>query len=167
MRSLKSLMMGVALAVCFATIARAEEQATPREVMKKVIEASEFLAKNKEKGLEQFKDPKGPWVFKDTWVFVMVCEKGTQAANPSNAKLVGADLMAIKDIKGKMFFVEFCKMAKKPEGGWVEYWWPKMNDTKPVRKIGYVRQVQGMPYQVSAGIYDEKVSMDELVKLKP
>jgi len=61
-----------------------------------------------------------------------------------------------------MFFVQFFDAAKKPKGGWVEYWWPKPGEKKPSRKITYVLQAGKTPYQVAAGIYDETFPVNKL-----
>ncbi|OQX07817.1 MAG: calcium:proton antiporter, partial [Desulfobacteraceae bacterium IS3] len=59
--------------VCFllmGNIVCAEESATPEEIISKVRAAAEFLSKAGEAGLAQFNEPKGQWVWKDTYVFV-------------------------------------------------------------------------------------------------
>jgi signal transduction histidine kinase len=56
---------------------------------------------------------------------------------------------------------ELCAAAKNPNGGWVEYWWPKPGETEPSRKITFIVQVPGQPYQVTAGLYDE-TAIDQL-----
>ncbi len=147
------------------SVLRAEEKATPQEVIQKVQEAAKFLAEKKEAGLEEFNKKNGRWVWKDTYVFVFNCEKGTAAAHPIKPKLVGKNLLGVKDIKGNLFFVQLCEVAKKPKGGWVEYWWPKPGEKTPSRKITYILQVEGTPYQVGAGVYDDTISLDELNKM--
>ncbi|MEA3223829.1 MAG: cache domain-containing protein [Thermodesulfobacteriota bacterium] len=115
--------------------------------------------------MPEFNDPKGRWVWKDTYVWVLDCAKWTDATHPIKPKLVGMNLRGIKDPTGKFFFVAFCEVAKNPNGGWVEYMRPKVGEKKPSRKITYVLQVPNSPYQVAAGIYDENVSLNELNEL--
>lgn len=143
----------------------AQDKATPEEVIEKVKAAAEFLSQSGEQGLAEFMDKNGRWVFKDTYVWVLHCEKGTNAAHTIKPKLVGMPLMGIKDPKGRLFFAEFCDVAKQPKGGWVEYAWPKVDEKTPSRKITYVLGVPGTPYQVAAGIYDENVSLADLNKM--
>jgi len=154
---------------CFSTLtihAENNEKATPAEVFNKVKEASAFLQKNGDEGLKEFMDINGQWVWKDTYVWVLQCEKGTNAAHPIKPGLVGKKLIGIKDTKGKLFFAEFCNLKDNPEGGWVEYMWPKVGKKTPSRKVTYVLQVPGIPYQVAAGIYNEIITLDELKKIK-
>lgn len=155
---LAALMMAVAV----GTVA-AEEMATPEEVIAKVKEAADFLSKNGEAGLAQFNDPKGPWVYKDTYVFVTDCSKDEMVGHPMSGVL-GAKLSGIMDKKDGTIPVgkNLCEAAKNPNGGWVEYFWTKLGSEEPVRKISYMLKVPGQPYEVGAGIYDETKSLDEL-----
>ena len=146
----------------FVSASAAQEQASPEDVVSKVREAAEFLSQSGNEGLKEFMDPKGRWVWKDTYVWVLHCDKGTNAAHAIKPKLVGMPLLGIKDTKGRLFFAEFCNVAKNTKGGWVEYAWPKVGEKKPSRKITYILPVPGTPYQVGAGIYDENISLDTL-----
>ena len=61
----------------------AQESATAEEVIQKTREAAEYLAKNKEAGIEAFKTMKSPFVWKsDGYVFVFDCAAGKFLANP-------------------------------------------------------------------------------------
>ena len=160
-----SLLISIVLIMTIAPCAFASDHATPEDVVAKVKDAAAFLDKAGDKGLEEFMDRNGRWVWKDTYVWVIHAAKGTDAAHPIKAKLVGMQLMNIKDTNGKYFFAEFCNMATKPNGGWVDYMWPKVGEKKPSRKVTYVLQVPNSPYQVAAGIYDDRATIDELNKL--
>ena len=61
--------------------------------------------------------------------------------------------------------LELCAMAKTPGGGWIEYVWPRPGGGEPMRKISYVVSVDGQPYQLGAGIYDDKQSLEQLERL--
>lgn len=142
--------------------AKAADQATPQEVIQKVRQAAEYLGTAGQTGLAQFSDSKGKWVWKDTYVWVLRCDQMTDAAHPFNPKLVGANLSGFRDAKGNYFFVQLCEEAKEPRGAWIEYWWPKVGETQPSRKISYVLAVPNQPYQVAAGLYDDQISLDDL-----
>ncbi len=164
----RKVLMGVAvllIGVAFVATSWAGEKATPQEVIAKVKEAAAVLEKEGSAGLAQFTNKNSKWVWKDTYVFVFNCQKGTVAAHPIKPQLAGKNLMGIKDVKGNMFFVQLCEAAKNPKGGWVEYWWPKPGEKTPSRKITYILQVPGQPYQVAAGIYDPNTSVADLNKL--
>lgn len=140
----------------------AQDKATPQEVIEKVNEAADYLSKVGEAGLPEFMDGNGRWVWKDTYVFVLRCDLMTVAAHPINPKLVGKNHSGIKDMKGNYFMMQYCDTARKPEGGWVELWYPKVGEHEPSRKLNYVLQVPNTPYQVAAGIYSEEDSVREL-----
>jgi hypothetical protein len=143
----------------------AQEKVTPQEIIVKVKEGAEFLAKAGEPGLAEFKDPKGRWVWKDTYLVVEDCEKNLNVAHPLNPKVIGVSLDKFVDIKGNSFGFGLCDAGQKPGGGWYEYWWPKPGEKEPSRKISFVLKAKGQPYVVIGGYYDEKITMDELNKL--
>ena len=72
---------------------------------------------------------------------------------------------AVEDKKGNHITKIICEAAKNPNGAWVEYWWPKPGETEASRKITFAIQVPGFPYQVSSGIYDEAMSLEQLGKI--
>jgi len=163
---MKKKCMILCLAICcIAVNAYADENAAPQKAIQKVREAAAFITSAGEEGLREFMDKNGRWVWKGSYVFVLYCEKGTVAAHSMKPKLVGKNLMGLKDTNGKLFFAEFCNAAKKPKGDWVEYTWPKIGEKTPSRKMAYVGQVPGTPYQVIAGLYDENASVEEWEKM--
>jgi len=163
MKKVLTIIVAAVMASVFLNVAAyAGGSATPQEVIQKVKEAAAYLSKKGEAGLAEFNKKGTKWVWKDTYIFVYRCDKGVVAAHPIKPKLVGKNLMGLKDIKGNMLFVQLCDASKNPKGGWVEYWWPKPGEKKPSRKISYILQVPGQPYQVAAGIYNDKISVDDL-----
>ena len=160
---LMALMVALLLMPVFPV--RAEEKATPAEVVGKVREAAVFLQGAGETGLLDFAAPEGKWVWKDTYVWVLKCNDMTDAAHPINPKLVGRNLAGLKDVAGNYLFIQMCEASKKAKGGWVEYWWPKVGEKKPSRKVAFILQVPDSPYQVAAGIYDDTISLEDLNRL--
>jgi len=148
-------------------IAAGEEKATPQEIVSKVQEAANTLAKSAEDkpALEQFNQKQGPWVWKDTYVFVVDCGQATIAAHPVNPELIGKDAMSLLDTKGHPFFWQVCDALKKPSGLWLQYWWPKPGQKEGSRKISYALRAGNTPYVVGAGIYDDKATIADLEKL--
>jgi len=150
--------------ICFlliGNIACAEESATPEEIISKVRAAAEFLSKAGEAGLAQFNEPKGQWVWKDTYVFVYNCGKEEIAAHVNN-KLIKYRLSELIDKNGRYLGFDLCAESLKPKGGWTEYWWPKAGSTSPERKISYILKVPGQPYQAGAGIYNPGMTLEKL-----
>jgi cytochrome c len=76
-----------------------QDHATPEEVVAKVREAASTLSKTGD--LTPFTQKNGPWVWKDTYVFVNDCDKKVVAANIVRPDQVGQDFGTIKDTRGR------------------------------------------------------------------
>jgi len=152
------------LIVALPSVAVGQDKATAQEAVAKVREAASTLSKTGD--LAQFNQKQGPCVWKDTYIFVIDCDKKLRVAYPLKPETVGTDITSIKDTRGKNVIPEgFCDAAKKPSGVWVEYWWPKPGEKEGSRKISYYLSAKGTPYVVGAGIYDDKATIAELSKL--
>ena len=143
----------VVISMCFVTLAWAES-ATKDEVVAKCEAAAKMI---QEKGIEASSkaigDKKGPFVWKDTYVFLMDLD-GKMIAHPIKPELTQRDdLIQVKDTDGKPLFVEFIQVAGDKGSGWVDYMWPKPGEETPSVKSSYIYRVKGTPYFVGAGIY--------------
>jgi signal transduction histidine kinase len=144
----------------------AGESATAEEVIQKTQDAAEYLAKNKEAGIEAFKTMKSPFVWKsDGYVFVFDCAAGKFLANPPRPQANEMKLSEIADDTGAHIGEKLCDMAQLPKGGWVEYRLARPGENVVLRKLGYVRSVEGTSYQVGSGIYDAAAKIEDLQKL--
>ena len=157
----------VALLNCtLASLVAAQEKATPQEVVAKVREAAAALSKTHD--LSQFNQKQGPWVWKDSYIFVQDCDKKIVAAHPMDPSRAGTDLAGVKDAKGRRIYPDvhhLCSEARGPNGVWIEYWWPKPGEKADSRKVTYFLGAKGTPYIVGAGIYDDKETIAQLQKL--
>ncbi len=148
------LFVSVLLFVFTVGISTAEEGATKDEVVAKCKAAATMVA---EKGLEEtikvIMDKNGPFVWKNTYVFIVDMDTKFTIAHPIKPKLMGKNFMHIKDKGGKMFYAEFVNVAKDKGEGWVEYLWPKPGEKKPSIKQTYVYKVLGKQLFTGAGIY--------------
>lgn len=133
----------------------AEEKATKDECITMAKAAAEMLLKDgPETTFARISDPKGPFVWKDSYVLCMNISGGVVKAHPYKPGLVGRPLKSMKDINGVMFVMEFINKAKQEEGGWVQYMWPKPGEKKPSRKNAYAYRVQGTDFFMIAGVYE-------------
>lgn len=153
------------IAAPFTTVC-AGEKATPEEVYELILKAVPVVESLGEAGLDAFKDPNGEFVYKDTYVLALDCSQMVLAAHPNN-KLIGLDLKNNQDknpdpAKRKNHDREICEVSKRPNGGWVEYYWEKLGESTPSRKISFAIQVPGTDYALVSGIYDEGTSVDSL-----
>lgn len=161
------------LALMFAGLAGAapsvpEESATPEEVITKVWAAAKFLQDKGVSGFASLNSKDGSWVWKDSYVFAFDCRLDRMVAHPMRPDLVGRPIMQITDNNGKYVFKELCKTGSQPHGGWVEYVWTRPGAGRVSRKLTYTQTADvsfSTGIQVAAGVYDDKLSLDELSKL--
>ena len=147
------------------SVAVAQDQANPQEVVAKVREAASVLSRTGD--LSQFNQKEGPWFWgKDSYIFIQDCDKKVIVAHPVKPESIGQNFMTMKDSKGNLLFVkDYCEEARKPTGIWSQFWWPKPGATESSRKLTYSLGAKGTPYVVVSGIYDDKATIAELTKL--
>lgn len=142
--------------------------ATPEEVISRVRQAVAFLREKGKSGFPEFNNRNGGWVWKDSYIFLYNCQRDEMVAHPMRPDLVGRSILQIQDEKGKFLFQELCKAGKKPNGGWVEYYWTKIGEGRTSRKISYALAADisfDTGTQVGAGIYDDKITAQQLDEL--
>jgi hypothetical protein len=145
-----------------------DDVASPEEVVSKVWAASRFLNEKGASGVAAFNSKDGPWVWKDSYVFVYDCRLDRMVAHPLRPDLVGRPVMQITDNNGKLIFKDLCKAGGDKRGGWVEYLWTKPGAGGVSRKISYALGADiafATGIQVAAGVYDDKASAADLAKL--
>ena len=99
----------------------------------------------------RFLNPRRPEIpDRDLYVFVFDFQ-GKVLSHGSNAKLVGKNLLAIKDSDGKAFVKEFVDVAQGSGEGWVDYKWPNPTTKKVEQKSSFIKR-QGDAL-VGVGIY--------------
>jgi signal transduction histidine kinase len=152
-RSIRTIFIIFTLTICFTTMAWAGS-ATKEEVIAQCEAAAQLI---QEKGIDAASqaigDKAGPFVWKDTYVFLMDLD-GKMIAHPIKPELTKDDnLLQVADTDGKPLFVEFVKVAGSQGQGWVDYMWPKPGQDQPAAKSSYIYRVPNTPYFVGAGIY--------------
>jgi len=141
------------LTTCFVALAWAES-ATKDEVIAKCEAAAKMIQdQGVEAASKAIGDKEGPFVWKDTYVFLMDLD-GKMIAHPIKPELTEKDnLLQVADTDGKPLFVEFVQVAGGKGKGWVDYMWPKPGQDQPAAKSSYIYRVPNTPYFVGAGIY--------------
>ena len=153
MRKTMSLGIIFLLTTCLIGLAWAES-ATREEVVAKCEQAAKVV---KDQGIltamKAIGDKEGPFVWKDTYVFLMDLD-GKMLAHPIKPELTKQDtLIQVKDTAGKPLFLEFIQLANSKGSGWVDYMWPKPGQDQPAPKSSYILRVPDTQYFVGAGIY--------------
>lgn len=146
--------LAIATFVLFSSQAFAEERATTEECVQKTHEAAAMInAKGLEEGMKLIGDPKGPFVWKDSYVFLMDLQ-GKMLAHPMQPELTRHEHVLLQtDAADKAIFVHFVNIAKDPGQGWVDYMWPKPGKKSPSKKVTYIYRVPTKDLFVGAGVY--------------
>lgn len=166
---IKTTLALVASALCVVAVPHitlGQDGATAQEVVAKVREAASTLSKSGD--VAQFSQKQSPWVWKDTYITVLDCDKKVLVAHPFRGDLIGQSITSVKDTRGKSLYPDppaFCNAARKPSGVWSEYWWAKPGEKEGSRKLTYHLGAKGTPYVVAAGVYDDKATIAQLSKL--
>jgi len=112
--------------------------------------AAYFRANGKDKAFAAYDDPKGEFVDRDLYIFVY-SQKGEILAHGANKRMIGKNLMDIKDEDGKKFVKEQIDLAIGKGSGWVDLKWinPVTKAIQP--KASYVEKVNDVI--IGSGIY--------------
>ena len=155
---------------CVGTAPAQQDHATPEEVVQRVQQAAQDIAKRGQTALATYGSKNDTSVWKDSYVTVVSCEGGVAVgvAHPIRPELKGKPLagtLTFGPRPGEQMAIDLCAAGRKPHGGWVEYNFPKPGETQAERKVSYCLAAQGTPYVVVAGIYDPSVAIGVLDKL--
>jgi hypothetical protein len=117
--TLKHLLGAAALGLMMAGAAHGAEQGTAAEAEAMVKKAAVFIkSSGPDKAYDEFTNGKG---FKDRDLYIVVYDlNGKNLAQGANPKLVGKDLINLKDPDGKPLIQMFVELAKTKGKGWVE-----------------------------------------------
>jgi signal transduction histidine kinase len=143
-----------------ATIIMAEEG---KYVEKKVYieslvnEAYQLIQAKGEEAISIIKDEKGKFNTKDVYVFLVSGETGADLINPAFPEVEGLPAKDYSDEDEKAAQMTVVNAVKDKDSAWVEYLWPKPGETKPVKKISYLKKIiiNGKVRIVGAGFYPE------------
>ena len=112
--------------------------------------AAYIKANGAEKAVQEFNDKNGKFVKGDLYIFALDM-KGIVLAHPINPKLIGKDMLVIKDADGKFFAKDFVNVATNPGKGWVHYKWTNPTTKKIEPKSSFIERVGAM--LIGCGIY--------------
>jgi cytochrome c len=106
-----------------AALAQDKSKGTAKEATAMVQNAIAHIKKvGREKAYADFDNPKGGFVDRDLYIVVYDL-KGKVLAHGANAKMIGKDLIDLRDVDGKYFVRERVEMmSKSPDAkGWQDY----------------------------------------------
>lgn len=121
-----------------------------------VDHAAALVADRGKEAFGQLRDKTSPFVFMDTYVFVITPD-GTELVNPVFPSLEGKNLIDLRDLKGNLVVRDEIAAAMKDGSAWIDLYWYKPGQNTPARKQTFVRKVQSgqNTYIVGSGFYME------------
>ncbi len=150
----KKIVHATMVAIGFiAGIANASEHGTEQEAVAMVQKVVALVGtEGKDKVIAEINAGQGK--FRDRDLYVSITDlRAHSLANGANQKLVGKDLLELKDADGKAFMRERLAMLKTTDRGWIDYKWPNPVSGKIDRKLLYFERVGDVV--VSCGIYKQ------------
>jgi len=138
---MKKIGLLVLVGLLFTSFAYAADRGTAKEAQALVKKAITFYKANgKAKALDEFSNPKGQFILKDLYIYSLDLN-GKAIAHGTNQKLVGKDMIDIRDSAGKFFVKDIISIAKSKGSGWVDYKWTDPVTKKIEPKSTYLEKV--------------------------
>lgn len=104
-----------------ATAQATEEKATKDQAVAMVKKGVAFIkASGKEKGYAAVSDKRGPFIQHDLYLVVYGLD-GVVHAHGANEKMIGRNLIDLRDVDGKEFVKERVQLAKSKGTFWQDY----------------------------------------------
>ncbi|MGH8806373.1 MAG: cache domain-containing protein [Noviherbaspirillum sp.] len=152
---MKNLFKAVAcglVALAFAAPALAADKGNADEAVAMVKKAVAYMKENgKEKAFAEFGNP-GNTQFHDRDLYIFVYDmNGNNVAHGNNPKMVGKNLLEMKDHDGKFIIKGFIEVASTKGKGWYDYKWPNPVTKAVESKSGYIEKIDNLI--VGSGIY--------------
>jgi cytochrome c len=152
---LLKLLTGTVLSLCMlapltSTLAAAAHGSADEAMALAKKAVKYYKANGREKALAEFSKPNGEFVDRDLYITATGTD-GVTVAHGANAKLVGKNLMELKDVDGKAFIKSFVEVANTKGSGWVDYKWPNPVTKVIEQKSTYVEKVDNLV--ITCGIY--------------
>lgn len=153
------LLLIVTILVCMSISGPAfsdDKKATKDECIAKTKSAVKlFKEVGADAALKKINDRKGPFVWKDSYVFCFEKDTYKMTGHPYAGRMLGMSMKDYMDVNGKPVFQEFSKLVKAKGQGWVEYMHAKKPGDKPLRKVSFVMGVPDTNIIIGAGVYEK------------
>ncbi|MGE0358202.1 MAG: cache domain-containing protein [Burkholderiales bacterium] len=133
--------------------AQASSKGTAAEATAMVDKAIAYIKKNgREKAFAEFNNPKGQFTDRDLYV-VVYSMTGKVLSHGANAKMIGRDVIELRDVDGKFFVKERVEMMSKGPNakGWQDYKFMNPVSRQIEPKSMFIQRFEDMI--VGCGIY--------------
>ena len=152
MKKLIATMIGMSFLVLMAgKVTFAAEFGTTAEAEAMVKKAIQLIkAEGKDKAFAEINNPKGKFIDRDLYIFVYDMD-GKCVAHGFNQKMIGKELIEIRDSDGKLYVKERVEIAKTKGKGWQDYKFTDPITKKIEPKSAYIERVENLI--VGCGVY--------------
>lgn len=145
------LAAGLICALALQAPVLAADHGSAAEATAMVKKAIEYIKANgKDKAYAEINNPKGMFRDRDLYVFVYDM-KGVAQAHGANPKMLGKNLMELKDADGVLIVKSFLEIGNSKGRGWVDYKWPNPVSKAIEAKSTYIEKYEDVV--VGSGIY--------------
>jgi cytochrome c len=153
-----SVILSVALVIFFIFLVvgpgAAEERATREECVAKTKKAAKLIEEvGLKTAIEKMNDMKGPFMWKDSYVYCFEDETGKILAH-KNQNIIGFEAKDLRDVNGKPYFREMLHVANTKGEGFVTYMYERIPGGSPEPKISYILKVPGKNIILGAGFFE-------------
>ena len=124
-------------------------------VVDAVTNAVAEIGRRGEAAFPLLRDPTGPFIAKDAYVFVIDMASGVELLNPMFPSMEGRYVLDLRDPEGNFKHREMFDVVRRQGAGWVDYPWPKPGESALTQKSAYVTRgmLDGRPVVVGSGVY--------------
>ncbi|MRW91359.1 histidine kinase [Duganella sp. FT80W] len=149
---MKTLFATTVISLALTGTASAENKGSKEEAVAMVKKAVAMVkAEGKEKTFAAIADPANT-TFHDRDLYIYVYDfNGVALAHGNNPKMIGKNLITMKDNESKLIIKEMIEVAKSKGSGWIEYKWPNPVTKTVEPKAGYVERIDD--FLIGSGIY--------------
>ncbi len=138
MKRLLTVMLSMAFLASMLSAQEKHGKADAEAMVKKAV--SYLKANGKEKAFAEFCNQKGKFVDGDLYIFVYDMN-GQCLAHGGNPKMVGKDLIELKDADGKAFVKERIELAQQKGSAWQNYKWTNPVSKRIEEKTAFIEKV--------------------------
>ncbi len=151
MRFVSRLLVAALVSACAFHLHAAEGGATEADATAMVKKGTAFIkAHGADKGYAEITSKTGPFHLQDLYLVVYRLD-GTVLAHGANEKMVGKNLIGLKDVDGKAFVQERVDLAKVKTSFWQDYKFTNPETKKIEPKAMYCERLDDTV--VCGGIY--------------
>jgi len=141
MKRIITVICMAAFVLAVSHVAMAAEFGTPAEAEAMAKKAVAYMKANgKDKAITEISNPKGQFVDRDLYVTVYDMT-GKCLAHGFNQKMIGKDLIELKDPDGKLYIKERIEMMRTKDTGWQDFKFTNPLSKKIEPKTAYIEKV--------------------------